>query len=201
MRKRVSMKQEAPLKDKSVALAGLHKEFGTIRNFLAANAKGITRDEALVEELVKVLFALSKTEQEKSKGSVPSASSVRKAWVKVNKDEGYKLSSEILFEDQNINYIVEKLHPYSLLESGRDTFGEAFEALIGPRLRGSQGQFFTPKNVVRSIVEILAPKPGSSIIDPACGSGGFISYAAQYCKKKFKAKDVFVAGEIGRAHV
>ena len=182
--------------NKTVAEAGLHKEFGNIRNYLAANAKGITRDEAMIEELVKVLFALSKTEQKNRVKTAPAAEAIRKAWAVINKSEGYKLDKDILFDDDNIDYVSNKLHPYTLLKSGRDTFGEAFEALIGPRLRGSQGQFFTPKNVVKSIIEILQPKPGSKIIDPACGSGGFISYTAQYLKNKNsgESKDVFLAG-------
>ena len=41
-------------------------------------------------------------------------------------------------------------------------------------LRGSEGQFFTPRNVVKMVVTLLNPVPGEKIGDPACGSGGFL---------------------------
>lgn len=72
-------------------------------------------------------------------------------------------------------------HSFLLLEeidltgSPSHTFGDAFQALMGPRLRGDKGQFFTPRSVVRSIVDILAPEDGMKVIDPACGTGGFLS--------------------------
>ncbi len=43
-----------------------------------------------------------------------------------------------------------------------------------PALRGAEGQFFTPRNVVEMMVKIVDPKTNEKIIDPACGSGGFL---------------------------
>ncbi len=44
----------------------------------------------------------------------------------------------------------------------------------------SAGEYFTPREVVRLMVEALAPQPGDRILDPACGSGGFLATATQY---------------------
>jgi len=55
--------------------------------------------------------------------------------------------------------------------------GDAFQALIGPRLRGDKGQFFTPRSLVRAMVRTIDPQPGESILDPACGTGGFLCEA------------------------
>jgi type I restriction enzyme M protein len=55
--------------------------------------------------------------------------------------------------------------------------GDAFQALIGPRLRGDKGQFFTPRTLVRAMVKIVDPRPGESVLDPACGTGGFLMEA------------------------
>lgn len=52
--------------------------------------------------------------------------------------------------------------------------GDAFQSLIGPKLRGDKGQFFTPRALAGSIVKILAPGPGEDVLDPACGTGGFL---------------------------
>jgi len=57
-------------------------------------------------------------------------------------------------------------------------------------LKGGQGQFFTPRNVVKMMVDILQPSETDKIIDPACGSGGFLIDALKYvwdvADKKYK---------------
>jgi type I restriction enzyme M protein len=72
------------------------------------------------------------------------------------------------------------LQKVQLSETPAHALGEAFQCLIGPRLRGERGQFFTPHSLVRAMVEILVPQPGESVLDPACGTGGFLSEAAAY---------------------
>ena len=68
----------------------------------------------------------------------------------------------------------------------RDAVGDAFEVFIGPALRGSEGQFFTPRNVVKMMVDILDPQPEEMIIDPACGSGGFLIVALEHVWQKLE---------------
>lgn len=60
--------------------------------------------------------------------------------------------------------------------------GDAFQALIGPRLRGDKGQFFTPRTVVRAMIMITNPSSGAKVVDPACGTGGFLSETALFWK-------------------
>lgn len=67
-----------------------------------------------------------------------------------------------------------ELQHISLTTAPAHIIGEAFQALIGPRLRGDKGQFFTPRALVRAIVEVVAPGPSETIVDPACGTGGFL---------------------------
>ena len=54
-----------------------------------------------------------------------------------------------------------------------DSIGAAFEVFTNESLKEDNGQFFTPRQVVKFIVDFLNPKPEEYIIDPACGSGGF----------------------------
>ncbi|NJN96478.1 MAG: N-6 DNA methylase [Anaerolineales bacterium] len=75
-----------------------------------------------------------------------------------------------------------------MTEAERDAIGDAFEVFIGPALRGSEGQFFTPRNVVRMIIGILDPDPGEIILDPASGSGGFLIMALEHVWKKLEAQ-------------
>ena len=58
--------------------------------------------------------------------------------------------------------------------------GDAFQALIGPRLRGDKGQFFTPRSLARAMVEIADPQVGAIVVDPACGTGGFLAEAVMH---------------------
>ena len=57
---------------------------------------------------------------------------------------------------------------------------DAFEIFIGTALKGEHGQFFTPRNVVRFIINFLDVDETQKIIDPACGTGGFIIEALRY---------------------
>lgn len=78
-------------------------------------------------------------------------------------------------DDNALRHSFNVLQKIDLKSNPSHTFGDAFQALMGPRLRGDKGQFFTPRSVVRAMVEMLAPTPGTAVIDPACGTGGFLS--------------------------
>lgn len=82
--------------------------------------------------------------------------------------------------DEAIRSALRELESVSLANASAHVLGDAFQALIGPRLRGDKGQFFTPRSVVRAMVEIVAPGPGESVLDPACGTGGFLLEAHTY---------------------
>jgi type I restriction enzyme M protein len=77
--------------------------------------------------------------------------------------------------DESLRMALAEFAELDLAHAPAHTLGEAFQALIGPRLRGERGQFFTPKSLVRAMVEILDPKPEESVCDPACGTAGFLS--------------------------
>ncbi len=87
-------------------------------------------------------------------------------------------------------YVVAQLQPYSLLESSVDVKGAAYEEIIGANLRGDRGEFFTPRNACRMAVAMLDPKPGERIIDPSCGTGGFLITAMNCVLEKFQSERV-----------
>lgn len=72
------------------------------------------------------------------------------------------------------------LESVQLSHSPAHVLGDAFQALIGPRLRGDKGQFFTPRSLVRAMVGVVNPQRGESILDPACGTGGFLAEAHRH---------------------
>ena len=81
---------------------------------------------------------------------------------------------KIGLDPASVSYVVARLQEFSLIRAERDVVADAFEVFIGPSLRGEQGQFFTPRNVVKAVIDIIKPKSTEYIIDPACGSGGFL---------------------------
>jgi len=94
----------------------------------------------------------------------------------------FKLPDNITFE------IVKILQELSLRNTDLDIKGRAFEKFLGKVLRDENGQYFTPRNVVKCMVEILDPDENDLIIDPACGSGGFLLYSLMHVIEKISKK-------------
>lgn len=66
-----------------------------------------------------------------------------------------------------------------------DVKGEVYEGLLARNaedVRGGAGQYFTPRPIIRAIVEVMRPEPTMRISDPACGTGGFLLAAFEYLK-------------------
>ncbi len=70
--------------------------------------------------------------------------------------------------------IVKELEHISLLESSKDILSDAFEIFVSKMLKDEGGQFFTPPNIVKFMVNYLDPEEDSKVLDPACGHGGFL---------------------------
>jgi type I restriction enzyme M protein len=67
-----------------------------------------------------------------------------------------------------------------------DVKGDAYEGLLQKNaedVKGGAGQYFTPRALIAAIVDAVAPQPGQSICDPACGTGGFLLAAHDYIAK------------------
>jgi type I restriction enzyme M protein len=93
-------------------------------------------------------------------------------------------SDRFRVDDASLRHALAEIEGVRLAESAAHVLGEAFQALIGPRIRGDKGQFFTPRSLVRAMVTIVAPQPGESILDPACGTGGFLYEALAHLEGK-----------------
>jgi type I restriction enzyme M protein len=67
-----------------------------------------------------------------------------------------------------------------------DVKGDAYEGLLQKNaedVKGGAGQYFTPRPLIAAMVEVMAPSPGQTICDPACGTGGFLLAAHDYIAK------------------
>lgn len=102
----------------------------------------------------------------------------------------FQANDEISLKPQVLAYIVSQLQMYSLLESDVDVKGHAYEEIVGSNLRGDRGEFFTPRNVCNMAVSMLDPGEGQLILDPACGTGGFLISAMNHVIEKIKIAEV-----------
>ena len=94
----------------------------------------------------------------------------------------------ILFNPGVVTFIVAQLEKYDFLHSSVDVKGVAYETIVGPTLEGTKGEFFTPRNVVKMVVKMLDPNPGQRVLDPACGTGGFLVVGFNYISEKLRQK-------------
>src|ERR1035437_6356716 len=78
------------------------------------------------------------------------------------------------------------LSSVKLTGSDMDVLDHAFEYLVSHASKGAKGQYFTPRHVVECCIQMIDPKPGELILDPACGSGGFLFHALNHVRHAAK---------------
>jgi type I restriction enzyme M protein len=100
----------------------------------------------------------------------------------------------IFAQDERINLrpatsreIVRLLERYNLSDTSEDVKGIAFERFLGRTFRGEIGQFFTPRSIVEFMVDMLDPREGETVCDPASGSGGFLIRVFEIVRQRILA--------------
>lgn len=102
---------------------------------------------------------------------------------------GRKRDPEVFREDikldkNKIFTVVQYLQDINLSETDLDAKGFAFQSLISDFFRGDFGQYFTPNNIVKFIVDSLNITNDMKILDTSCGSGGFLLHALKKVRDK-----------------
>lgn len=101
------------------------------------------------------------------------------------KEKLFDAQDKIKLSFSHILRIVKWLQGYRFVDDtiGSDIAGKVFETFVGSTLRGKGlGQFFTPRQIVEFMVAVINPKIGDKILDPSCGSGGFLINSFVYTK-------------------
>jgi len=193
----------------------LLKRFEEIHNLIYAN-DGLSTQEVL-DEMIKVLFIKFYDETHQA------------GLFKINSTEFSKIQSgqnctdfierindlfvktqqnfENLFDDNerirlspiSLASIINKLQTIDFRNSTDDAKGLAFQKFLNRQDKGDRGQFFTPEPIINFCVDIIQPTPDEKIIDPACGSGGFLFSNYQYIinhypeidKSKYVSNQIF----------
>jgi len=177
--------------------------FKTCHNHIYAT-DGMQKQPAFFE-LLKVIFC--KIEDERNLGTpleFYAASSERSnpdgqltvqkrinaifARVKKKHSRIFDRTDEIRLKPRSLAYIVSEIQKYSLLNTHIDIKGKAYEELVGANLRGDRGEFFTPRNIMHMAVEMLEPTVDESVLDPACGTGGFLVVAMNRVISKLESQ-------------
>jgi type I restriction enzyme M protein len=140
----------------------------------------------LDEKQSKRLFFVGATERNTPEGQQRIAKRIHALFEQVKegfKDvfDGYERLEP---NDRALAYVASQLARFDLLSTDTDAKGMAFEAITSHTLKQKKGQFFTPRNVIRMMVDMIDPKPGKRVLDPACGSGGFLIVALNHARRR-----------------
>lgn len=184
----------------------LLRKFEEIHNFIYAN-DGLSTQQTL-EEFIKILFIKVIDEKKKQKQfyidnaefeQIKSSKKSDQLLQRINNlfsttiqefsdlfDKGDRIKLSPLSLANTIN----KLQDFSLINSSNDAKGLAFQKFLSHQEKDGRGQFFTPEPIIDFCVNIIQPKPHETIIDPACGSGGFLNSSFNYILNNNENVDV-----------
>lgn len=118
---------------------------------------------------------------------------VQQQFQEIQKIDKYKnlfpQDTSIQLQDRTIRSFVKIFEKFDLTLTNFDVKGEAFEYFLSDTFTGGLGEYFTPRNVVEFMVEAFLPKIGEKIVDPFCGTGGFLIYAFDLISEKIRLQD------------
>lgn len=178
--------------------------FRRCHNFIAGN-QGLQKPQAFWE-LLKLIFCkihderhndevqffAAPNERHRVNGPIKVQKRIEALFQQVKQDYPtiFRDSEGIELKPVVLAYLVSQLQKYSLLESDIDVKGRAYEEIVGSNLRGDRGEFFTPRNVCRLAVAMLDPNEKQLMLDPACGTGGFLITAMNHTIEKIRAAEM-----------
>lgn len=188
--------RDTPLKwDDLVPPPSLADIFSKLRDRIAAQDSHVNRDEFILNDLANLLICKivdeqrGELDQDRSLAFQHASAPDSTAYAIRNffKDVQRQLPSvftddadRLHIDDASLDDAVRSLERYRLLGFDRHAVGTAFQVLRGRALKGEEGAYFTPPPLVDCAIQILQPDHQSVLIDPACGTGGFLAAALDY---------------------
>lgn len=182
----------------------LLKRFEEIHDYIYAN-DGLSPQQTL-NEFLKILFIKIYDEKEgldmfklsaqefkelKNEGkNTPAIERISKLFELTKKEYHgvFDTDDKIKLSHGALGFTINKLQGISLKDSSSDAKGLAFQKFLTHGEKVGKGQFFTPQPVIDFCVRMMNPKPNESVIDPCCGSGGFICSAFRHMSKEADQK-------------
>lgn len=106
-------------------------------------------------------------------------------YSKYMKDANFKINTPLM-----LSKIVDAMDEiYAMMDKvqSTDVRGDVYEYLLSKIAQsGVNGQFRTPRHIIKMMVEMMAPQPNETICDPACGTSGFLVMSGEYLKENYK---------------
>ncbi|MCX6344776.1 MAG: restriction endonuclease subunit M [Armatimonadetes bacterium] len=156
-------------------------------------------------ELCKLLFVKIQDEKTPRKNGEPYefqikthepsrqlAERIKGIYDIAKKKDPLVFTDTIRIDDDTLRTLVSHMESVSFNKTDLDTKGVAFEQFMDGFFKGNFGQYFTPREIIAFAVEMMNPKSDELVIDPACGSGGFLLYALDHVRRA--ATDYHVPG-------
>jgi len=101
----------------------------------------------------------------------------------------FRKSQNRIQDPAKLERLLELINAETWIGLDIDVKGEIYEGLLQKNaedIKGGAGQYFTPRPLIRAMVEVMRPEPGMTINDPACGTGGFIIAAHDYISSNYQ---------------
>lgn len=177
----------------------LGEVFRRLRDRIAAQDTQVNRDEFILNDLANLVICKIADEQDGeveperpmafqlAASGAATADAIRRFFddIKGRLTSVFVDPEERLhIDDTSLEQVVRTLQPYRLLAHDRHAVGTAFQVLRGRALKGEEGAYFTPPALVDCVISILDPNHSTRVIDPACGTGGFLAAALDYVYNK-----------------
>lgn len=178
--------------------------FRRCHNFIHGN-EGMPKDAAFWQFLYLIFskmyderignrdreFWASPTEQFDDEGRKKIRARINPLFEKVKKayPEIFSGNEEITLSDRALAFMVSELAKYDFTRTEMDAKGAAYQEVVGDNLRGDRGQYFTPRGAIKLIVEMMAPQPHEKVLDPSCGTGGFLEQTLSYINNQLHEEE------------
>ena len=101
----------------------------------------------------------------------------------------FRKSQNRIQDPAKLKRLIETINTETWLGLDVDVKGDIYEGLLQKNaedVKSGAGQYFTPRPLIKAMVEAMRPQPGMTIYDPACGTGGFLLAAHDYISKQYK---------------
>lgn len=136
-------------------------------------------------------FWASPTEQFDDEGRKEIRKRIDPLFEKVKQayPEIFKGNEEITLSDRALAFMVSELAKYDFTRTEMDAKGAAYQEVVGDNLRGDRGQYFTPRGAIKLVVEMMAPKLHEKVLDPSCGTGGFLEQTLSFINRQLHEEE------------
>ena len=148
------------------------------------------------DELAKILFIKIQDEKKARRAGEPYdfqiktretpksvADRIKGLYQEAKKRAPKVFTENVMVDNEPLFSVVSHLQAINLNKTDLDVKGVAFERFLGSYFKGDMGQYFTPRELVEFIIKMVEPHHEELILDPACGSGGFLLYAMDHIQR------------------